>query len=156
VQAIKEKREMALNERRKRLAELYTVEEAQYERELKTNIETPEQVREKMGARLIELKEKREVERLEMVSQCTERQFRMTNDELRLADKDLYERQTLLAREDQLKEKKDKISAKIMEEHVYSALWEQDRNKKLEREEREKKYQKELKSEMLGIVDWQN
>lgn len=46
-----------------RLKGLLDAEEKQYEIEFMQNLETPEQVREKMAQRLNELKEKRESER---------------------------------------------------------------------------------------------
>ena len=43
------------------------------------NLETPEQVREKMAQRLFELKQRREEERQEEVARKTEQRFRDSN-----------------------------------------------------------------------------
>ncbi len=47
-----------------------------YEEEFMANLETPEQVREKMAQRLFELKQKREEERQEEVNRRLEQRFR--------------------------------------------------------------------------------
>ena len=54
---------MALDQRRQRLAGLLESEDRQYEQEFMSQLETPEQVRQKMAERLFELKGKREQER---------------------------------------------------------------------------------------------
>jgi hypothetical protein len=47
------------------------------------NLETPEQVREKMAQRLNELKQRREEERVEEVNRRLEQRFKDTTDDLR-------------------------------------------------------------------------
>lgn len=54
-----------------------------YEEEFMANLETPEQVREKMAQRLNELKQKREEERVEEVNRRLEQRFKDTTDDLR-------------------------------------------------------------------------
>ena len=56
-----------LEQRKARLAALLEAEDRMYEREFHDNLETPEQVREAMFARLQHLKEKREDERQQEV-----------------------------------------------------------------------------------------
>lgn len=51
-------------------------EDKMYEEEFMANLETPEQVREKMAQRLFELKERREQERLDEVNRRLEQRFR--------------------------------------------------------------------------------
>jgi Spy/CpxP family protein refolding chaperone len=55
-----------------RLAQLLDAEDRMYEQEFMANLETPEQVREKMAQRLQELKEKRESERQDEVQRRLE------------------------------------------------------------------------------------
>lgn len=50
-----------------------------YEQEFMANLETPEQVREKMAQRLAELKQKREQERQDEVNRRLEQRFRDSN-----------------------------------------------------------------------------
>jgi hypothetical protein len=59
-----------------RLKALLDAEERQYEIEFMQNLETPEQVREKMAQRLAELKEKRESERIGEVNRRLEQRFK--------------------------------------------------------------------------------
>jgi hypothetical protein len=59
-------------------------EDSMYEQEFMANLETPEQVREKMAQRLWELKSKREAERQDEVNRKLDQRFRDTADELRL------------------------------------------------------------------------
>ena len=50
-----------------------------YEQEFMDNLETPEQVREKMAQRLMDLKQRREQERLEEVNRRLEQRFKDSN-----------------------------------------------------------------------------
>lgn len=54
-------------------------EDRMYEQEFMANLETPEQVREKMAQRLFELKNKREEERQEEVARRLEQRFKDSN-----------------------------------------------------------------------------
>lgn len=54
-------------------------EDRMYEQEFMANLETPEQVREKMAQRLFELKEQREKERQDEVARRMEQRFRDSN-----------------------------------------------------------------------------
>ena len=97
-----------------------------YQREFHENLETPEQVRAKMAERLLELKEKREQERQDLVARCYEKRFRDTTDELRKEDAKFYLKQCALEREEQMIEKRRAMEEKIMEESLYAELWKQD------------------------------
>ena len=59
-----------------RLKLLMDTEDRMYEQEFMANLETPEQVREKMAQRLFELKDRREAERQEEVQRRLEQRFR--------------------------------------------------------------------------------
>lgn len=59
-----------------RLKALLDAEEKQYELEFMANLETPEQVRERMAQRLVELKNKREDERQDEVNRRLEQRFK--------------------------------------------------------------------------------
>ena len=58
------------------MAALLEAENQMYEQEFMANLETPEQVREKMAQRLMELKSKREEERQDEVNRRLEQRFR--------------------------------------------------------------------------------
>ena len=55
---------------------LMEAEDRMYEEEFMANLETPEQVREKMAQRLYELKQKREQERQDEVNRRLEQRFK--------------------------------------------------------------------------------
>jgi hypothetical protein len=55
---------------------LLDAEDRVYEEEFMANLETPEQVREKMAERLNELKQKREEERVDEVNRRLEQRFK--------------------------------------------------------------------------------
>ena len=61
-----------LDQRRRQLAALLEHEDKIYEQEFMANLETPEQVRNKMAERLFELKSQREKERKEEVDKRLE------------------------------------------------------------------------------------
>ena len=144
-----------LEQRRARLAALLEAEEKQYEQEFLANLETPEQVRQKMAERLMELKEKREQERQQLVEAKQTKRFRDTADELRKEDSKFYTNQAQLEREAQMHEKKAKLDQERMEEMLYSELWKMDMLKKQEREMKEKEQKQKLIKDTHQVLDWQ-
>ena len=75
-----------LEQRKIKLSAMLRTEESSYEQEFEANLETPEQVREKMFERMNYLKDKREVERQDEVSRRMDQKFKGTTDELRQED----------------------------------------------------------------------
>ncbi len=65
-----------------RLKQLLEAEDRMYEQEFMANLETPEQVREKMAQRLFELKNQREQERQDEVNRRLEQRFRDSNSSI--------------------------------------------------------------------------
>jgi len=59
-----------------RLKALLAAEEQMFEQEFMANLETPEQVREKMAQRLVDLKQRREEERQVEVNRRLEQRFK--------------------------------------------------------------------------------
>ena len=106
--------------RKARLAALLEAEDRIYEQEFNDNMETPEQVREKMFHRLTELKDKREAERQAEVQRRRDMQFKMANDNLRKEDTVFYNYGTAIEREKQLIDKRRNIENKMIEEQVYA------------------------------------
>jgi len=88
-----------LEERKARLAALLAAEDQIYEKEFHDNLETPEQVREKMFERLQELKGLREHERKTEVDRRLEQRFKTANDQLRLEESKFYTNGTAIERE---------------------------------------------------------
>jgi hypothetical protein len=125
-----EQRKTFLNLRRRKLAELLDCEEEQYRREIVDKQETPEQVRMKMEARLIELKTQREKERLETVKTLTERRFYESADELRKNDSEAFAIACYLEQENQMLDKLKRLEDEKRTEQVYVQLYNYDNAKK--------------------------
>lgn len=52
-------------------------------------------------------------------------------------------------------DKQNRIQREVMEEELYSLLWKQDMQKKIERESKEFAEKKEAVQNRLKILDWQ-
>jgi len=98
-----------LEERRAKLSSMLATEDAQYEQEFQENLETPEQVREKMFERMSYLKGKREDERLAEVNRRMDQRFKSTTDDVRKEDGTFYTYGTQIEREKQLIDKRRKL-----------------------------------------------
>ena len=144
-----------LEQRKARLAELLAAEDRIYEQEFNDNLETPEQVREKMFQRLQMLKGKREQERTDEVARRQDMKFKAQNDTLRREDHKFYNYGTAIEREKQLIDKRRNIEQKMMEEQVYAQLWQLDAQKKLEREMQEAREKQEKIKDTMAVLDWQ-
>jgi hypothetical protein len=144
-----------LEQRKARLAELLAAEDRIYEQEFNDNLETPEQVREKMFQRLQMLKGKREQERTDEVGRRQDMKFKAQNDTLRREDQKFYNYGTAIEREKQLIDKRRNIEQKMMEEQVYAQLWQLDAQKKLEREMQEAREKQEKIKDTMAVLDWQ-
>ena len=144
-----------LEQRKARLAALLEAEDRIYEKEFNDNMETPEQVREKMFQRLTDLKGKREAERQAEVKRRQDMQFKMANDSLRNEDQKFYNYGTAIEREKQLIDKRRKIEQKMIEEQVYAQLWALDAQKKQEREMAEAREKQEKIKDTMAVLDWQ-
>lgn len=144
-----------LQARKARLAELLQAEDRMYEREFMENLETPEQVRQKMAERLAQLKQQREQERQEQVQHALERKFKMETDELRKEETQFMLAGCQLEREKQLMDKKARLQNQIVEEQVYAKLWMLDADKKAQREFLESQQQKKKVQETVNILTWQ-
>ncbi len=123
-----------LEQRKAKLAALLESEDRMYEKEFNDNLETPEQVREKIWHRLQELKAIREEERQNEVQKRLDMKFKTSNDALRKEDSQFYNFGTAIEREKQLIEKRRLHEQRMLEEQIYSQLWQLDGQKKLERE----------------------
>ena len=134
---------------------LLAEEDKMYEQEFMNNLETPEQVREKMAGRLQQLKYSREQERQENVQRALDRKFKMETDELRKEETSFMVSGCQIEREKQLMDKRAKLEQQVLEEQVYAKLWMLDHEKKLEREKKEVATKKAKVGETLNILSWQ-
>lgn len=152
---IKKRAQSDLNARRVKLAALLASEDKIYEQEFLANLETPEQVRAKMAARLDELNEKRRLEKEQHVQRAIDRKFKMETDDLRREETHFMTACTQLEREKQLMDKRNKMEEQIVEEQVYAKLWMLDAEKKLAREKREAQERKEKVADTMNVLGWQ-
>jgi len=121
VEEFKKQHEQQLELRRQRLVELLTEEEKKYEQEFFANLETPEQVREKMAKRLHELRSKREQERKDEVDRKLDVRFKKAADDLRKLDAQFIATSTKLDQEQQMLEKVARKQAEM--EGIYITLY---------------------------------
>lgn len=124
-----------LNARRERLRELLAGEKQRYTDELLSKQETIEQREEKMKATVEHLKSQRERKQKAFVSHKLQQQWHNNCDDLRGAHSCVAMREALAVRNKQMEELKEKAEA-MKEEKIRDAhLWEQDRQRKIAREE---------------------
>ncbi len=152
---LKKQHDELLEIRRQKLVELLSKEEQQYEQEFFANLETPEQVREKMAKRLHELRSKREEMRREEVQRKLEARFRQSADELRQLDSHFMAASTKIDQEQQMLEKAQKQEVELQEEILYAKLCEADIAEKAKRDLIEREQKKKQLEEMMKVLNWQ-
>ncbi len=156
IEAMHHRKEQDLRARKAKLADLLAKEEAGYEQEFLMKLETPEQVRQRMAARLDQLKTQRDEERDNLVKNALDRTFKMETDQLRKEETTFMIAGCQLEREKQLMDKRQRLEHDIVEEQVYAKLWQIDHDKKLKREQEEAKEKKAKEQKTLEVLDWQN
>jgi len=152
---LKKQHDELLEIRRQKLVELLSKEEQQYEQEFFANLETPEQVREKMAKRLHELKSKREEMRKAEVAAKMEARFRQSADELRKLDSHFIAASTKIDQEQQMLEKIKAQEQALQEEILYAKLCEADIAEREQRELKEREEKKKNLEEMMKLLNWQ-
>jgi hypothetical protein len=108
-----------------------------------------------MWERLQELKGIREQERQAEVQKRLDMKFKTSNDDLRKEDSQFYNFGTAIEREKQLIDKRRQHEQRMLEEQIYSQLWELDGQKKLEREITEQAEKKQKISDTMAVLEWQ-
>lgn len=146
---LKEKREVALAERRKRLSKLLMEEKDAYEKEI-AEVTRPDGAkgRQEMAKRAYELKGRREDERKQLVQEKLYQQWREGIDELRTQDAKLFELKVTFERGIQIDEKEERETQERREDAIYDALWQEGYHAKVERELREKEMRSGLQVQM--------
>ncbi|KAJ3036899.1 hypothetical protein HDV00_002243 [Rhizophlyctis rosea] len=152
---LKGKQRLGLEERRERLRQLYAEDEARQRAELVQKEETRESRVDQMRARMKELKERREGERKQIVEEKMLQKWRNECDELRAIESRILEKEVAEARAEQLVERAEKLAIAAVEKQYYDDLWEQDRQKKIHREEEDKARQKALNEATMATLDEQ-
>lgn len=108
-----------------------------------------------MWERLQELKGVREEERQAEVQKRLDMKFKASNDDLRKEDAAFYNYGTAIEREKQLIDKRRLHEQRMLEEQVYSQLWQIDCQKKVEREILEQAEKKQKISDTMAVLEWQ-
>nr|XP_002713577.2 cilia- and flagella-associated protein 53 [Oryctolagus cuniculus]XP_051707189.1 cilia- and flagella-associated protein 53 [Oryctolagus cuniculus] len=139
-------------ERRNKLRELLAAEENEYFAEMQMKEETIEEKKDRMREKTRLLKEKKEKERQDFVAEKLDQQFRECCDELRAELVCDHQKQVCEERRAQLAFNEELKRQRLVEEQMFSKLWEQDRLAKEKREAQEARRQRALAENMrLGL-----
>ncbi|XP_010959665.1 cilia- and flagella-associated protein 53 [Camelus bactrianus] len=139
-------------ERRNKLRELLASEENEYLTEMQMKGETIEEKKDRMRDKTRLLREKKEKERQDFVAEKLDQQFREHCEELRVKLFCINQKTVCEERKAQIAFNEELKRQKLVEEQMFSKLWEEDRLAKEKREAEEARRQKELvESTRLGL-----
>ncbi|XP_032278553.1 methyl-CpG-binding domain protein 1 isoform X13 [Phoca vitulina] len=139
-------------ERRNKLRELLASEESGYFTEMQLKEETIEEKKDRMRDKTRLLKEKKEKERQDLVAEKLDQQFRERCEELRAELFCIHQKKVWEERKAQIAFNEELKRQKLVEEQMFSKLWEEDRLAKEKREAEEARRQKELvENTRLGL-----
>ncbi|XP_016080570.1 PREDICTED: cilia- and flagella-associated protein 53 [Miniopterus natalensis] len=139
-------------ERRNKLRELLASEENEYFTEMQLKEETVEEKKDRMKDKTRLLKEKKEKERQDFVAEKLDQQFRECCEELRIELFSTHQKKVCEERKAQIAFNEELKRQKLVEEQMFSKLWEEDRLAKEKREAKEASRQKELmENTRLGL-----
>ncbi|GLD91867.1 hypothetical protein PINS_up000400 [Pythium insidiosum] len=155
VKQLRNQQESQLHSRRLRLAELYNREMEEWKEACLANVETPEDRKQKMIQRALELKERRERERLALAEEKRMQHYRESCDDLRVEDSKKIQQMVLKDRGSQLEERKRLEEEERKFEDKMAQLWHEDRLKKEERERRDRELAAKRDAEVKAILDLQ-
>ncbi|XP_042095366.1 methyl-CpG-binding domain protein 1 isoform X15 [Ovis aries] len=139
-------------ERRNKLRELLASEENEYFTEMQLKEETIEEKKDRMRDKIRLLREKKEKERQDFVAEKLDQQFRERCQELRTELFCIHQKAVCEDRKAQIAFNEELKRQKVVEEQMFSKLWEEDRLAKERREAKEERRQKELvENTRLGL-----
>ncbi|XP_055415515.1 methyl-CpG-binding domain protein 1 isoform X12 [Bubalus kerabau] len=139
-------------ERRNKLRELLASEENEYFTEMQLKEETIEEKKDRMKDKIRLLREKKEKERQDFVAEKLDQQFRERCQELRAELFCIHQKAVCEERKAQIAFNEELKRQKVVEEQMFSKLWEEDRLVKERREAKEERRQKELvENTRLGL-----
>ena len=147
-----EKRERALNERRRKLKALLDSEFYALQSELKNSFETMDQRRERLVREAAKLQEDRERQRLQTVERLREQQWIQSVDQIRTHRSKLIAAKISEDRLSQLREANLRLRREAEEETRFAKMADERRLKMLEREIEEAKDLKRRNEEMKRIL----
>uniref|UniRef100_A0A8C3X6S6 Cilia- and flagella-associated protein 53 n=1 Tax=Catagonus wagneri TaxID=51154 RepID=A0A8C3X6S6_9CETA len=139
-------------ERRNKLRELLASEENEYFTEMRLKEETIEEKKDRMRDKTRLLRDKKEKERQDFVAEKLDQQFRECCEELRVELSCIHQKAVCEERKAQIAFNEELKRQKLVEEQMFSKLWEEDRLAKEKREAEEARRQKELaENTRLGL-----
>ncbi|XP_028018396.2 cilia- and flagella-associated protein 53 [Balaenoptera acutorostrata] len=139
-------------ERRNKLRELLASEENEYFIEMQLKEETIEEKKDRMRDKVRLLREKKEKERQDFVAEKLDQQFRERCEELRVELCCIHQKAVSKERKAQIAFNEELKRQKLVEEQMFSKLWEEDRLAKEKREAEEARRQRELmENTRLGL-----
>ncbi|KAL2913720.1 hypothetical protein HK105_206736 [Polyrhizophydium stewartii] len=144
-----------LDERRGRLRQLLKDDEERYRALLLAKEETRETRVEAMRQRMHDLREQRERERQAIVTEKLAQRWRKECDQLRAIESKVREKHVSEARAEQIREQGERREAERREKRYYDDLWEQDRLKKIEREERDREHLRAMNRSTIEMLEKQ-
>lgn len=133
-----------IEERRNKLRELLASEENEYFSEMQLKEETIQEKKDRMKDKIRLLKEKKEKERQDFVTEKLDQQFRERCEELRVQLSSIHQKKVTEERKAQIAFNEELKRQKLLEEQMFAKLWEEDRLAKEKREAEEARRQKEL------------
>ncbi|ELW69367.1 Coiled-coil domain-containing protein 11 [Tupaia chinensis] len=141
-----------VEERRNKLRELLASEENEYLTEMQSKGETIEEKKDRMREKTRSLREKKEKERQNFVAEKLDQQFRERCEELRTELFCVHQKKVCEERKAQIAFNEELKRQKLLEQQMFSRLWEEDRLAKEKREAQEARRQKELvENTRLGL-----
>ncbi|GLD56863.1 deoxyribonuclease-2-beta-like protein, partial [Lates japonicus] len=155
IRAAMKRHESDIEERRHRLRELLEAEEQQLLQEVEEKKETTVERQAKMREKAKVLRERRESERQQLVSDKLDQLFREQCDELRTIQTRRREQQVCAEREAQVRSGQEERRRRQEEEKLFEELWEADRRAKEERERRRVQTQQQRNMEQLDVLKTQ-
>ncbi|KAI3361903.1 hypothetical protein L3Q82_002222 [Scortum barcoo] len=152
VQAALNQQEVQTQERRDRLRALLEEEEQQLLQEMEEKMETSVERQAKMRERAKTLRERRERDRQQLVSDKLEQLFRNQCEELRTVQSRRREQQVCSERAAQVIGRQERLQLQQQEEKMFDELWEADRRAKEERETQRVQRQQERNLRQLDVI----
>ncbi|KAK6099142.1 hypothetical protein MT418_000595 [Batrachochytrium dendrobatidis] len=144
-----------LEERQERLRQLFADDEETYRSYLLSKQETRESRVDTMRKRVSELREQRERERKSVVEEKLMQRWRKECDDLRTIESKVLEKKVSDARAIQIQEQIERKALERKEELYYQDLWEQDRQKKICREESDRAHLQAINESTTQILEQQ-
>ncbi|XP_044029482.1 cilia- and flagella-associated protein 53 [Siniperca chuatsi] len=152
VRAALSQQEVHIQERRDRLRVLLEAEEQQLLQEMEEKVETSVERQAKMRERAKALRERRETDRQQLVSDKLEQLFREQCEELRTVQSRRREQQVCEERAAQVRSRQRRRRRQQEEEELFDELWEADRRAKEEREAQRAQTQQRRNLQQLDSI----